>query len=497
MGRGMTVPRITALSLLAAACALLSCGCVSTDPGPAFSGVEDAVNARTSGRARVRWSRDAAGDAESARAVAGILRRGPLSAEAAARVALLNNRALQAEFEAVGIAHADFVQASLLTNPEFSASLRLPSRPPSFANTEFALAGNIVELFLLPMRKRVAAGEIERARLHAAGAALGLIAEAKAAFYTLQARQQLRTGLRLLVETNAAAADLAQRQHVAGNINDLDLATAGAAAAQARVDVLQTEAQIRADRERLNRLLGLAGGEELNWRVADRLPPIPAEEASRKNLETLALARRVDLLAARRTVDAIGEALALRTKTRYLPTALKLGVDTEREPDRTRLTGPTLDLELPIFDQGQGAIAKLAAQFRQARRQLEAAETDARSEVRAARDLLAARRTLAETYRRTLLPQQRLIVDQTQLQYNAMQAGGAGLLAARERQLNTERLYLEAWRDYWLARVELERALAGGGPVPGHGESTNEAAANMRGGGEGTPRTTGQRGSGH
>lgn len=173
----------------------------------------------------------------------------------------------------------------------------------------------------------------------------GLIAETKTAVYTLQARQQLFRRLRLIVATNDAAADLARRQHQAGNIPDVELANQQALAAQARGDAPQTQAQLRSDRERLNRLMGLA--EEVAWLVSDHLPPRPPRELSAKNLETLALAQHLDLEMARRNVVAVGSALALRTNTRYLPTAIRVGVSTEREPDRQRVTGPTLDLELP------------------------------------------------------------------------------------------------------------------------------------------------------
>ena len=93
-------------------------------------------------------------------------------------------------------------------------------------------------------------------------------------------------------------------------------------------------------------------------------------------------------------LDLIGQSLALRTKTRYVPAEIKIGVNTEKETDGSRLTGPTLDLELPIFNQGQGEIAKLTAQYRQAQRELEAMAINIRSEVREARDQMVAARDL-------------------------------------------------------------------------------------------------------
>ena len=448
---------------VAVGAALLLGGCTSSEPGGAFVGVRSAVSERAGQGVELRWSRDAAAGDETQRAVERLLRRGPLTAQTAAQVAVLNNRSLQAEFEEIGIAHADYIQAGLLSNPEFSTSFRFPNRPPSVVDAEYALAANVLDLFLLPARRKIAAGELERTKLRVAAEVLGLIAETKSAVYTLQARQQLDERLRLISQTNAAGAELARRLHDAGNITNLEFNTQQAPAVQAQTDAMQAQVLVRSDRERLNRLMSLDGTQAASWRVASTLPPIPARDPSAKQLESVAVARRLDLAEARLNVDAVGQALALRTKTRYLPTSITLGVDTERGTDRQQVTGPTLDLQLPLFDQGQGAVAKLSAQYRQAQRQLQAAEINAHSELREARALVSASRALALRYRDTVVPQARQIVEQTQVQYNAMQRGGYDLLTSRERELSAERAYLEAWRDYWTARVELERVLTGGG----------------------------------
>ncbi len=448
---------------LCAAGALLLGGCASHDPGGAFAGVQTEVSSRAGQPVDVRWNRDAAADADTLRAVQTLLNRGPLTAQRGAQIAVLNNRSLQAAFEDIGVARAEYIQAGLLGNPEFSTSFRFPGSAPYATDAEYALAANLLDLFLLPARRKVAARELERARFRVAGEVLGLIAETKGAVYTLQARAQLQERLRLIAQTNDAAAEFARQLRDAGNITELEFNNQQAPAIQTRTDTMQAQAQIQADRERLNRLMGLDGAPASAWRVAGTLPPIPAREPAMKDLENAAVARRLDLFSARANVDAIGEALALRTKTRYLPASVTLGIDTERATDRQRVTGPTLDLQLPIFDQGQGAIAKLSAQYRQARRQLEAAEINARSQVREARALVIASRALAQRYAQVVVPQRKLIVEQTQVQYNAMQRGGYDLLTARERELTAERSYLEAWRDYWIARVDLERALTGGG----------------------------------
>jgi cobalt-zinc-cadmium efflux system outer membrane protein len=253
--------------------------------------------------------------------------------------------------------------------------------------------------------------------------------------------------------------DVAQRQYDAGNIGDAELHNQQATGNQSRLDLMRAKAEVKADRERLNRLLGLSG-EQINWQIADELPSLPEKEMPLENLESLAVNQRLDLAAERKQLESIAASLRLKKNTRFIP-GVAVGVDTERTPDGQRVTGPTLDLELPIFDQGQPAVAKLAAQFEQARNNYMAHEVNVRSEVRESLDALRTAREATEFSQKHLLPLRRQILRDTQLQYNAMQKGSFELLAAKEREQNSEQTNVEALRDYWLARVALERAIGG------------------------------------
>ena len=431
-------------------------GC-ATKTAPGFGDIQKTVGSRT--EQSIEWPQTIAENDKSDAVVKQLLTQ-ELTADTAVQVAMLNNRGLRATLEEIGISRADLVQAGLVSNPQFAASFRFPDRPPSAANIEYSLAQDVLDLLLLPLRKRIAALQFEQTRLRVSHQVLQLAAEAKAAFYTVQARQQLLLRLQAVVEVNEAGVDLALRQHHAGNITDLELANQSALFQEAKLEWGKTESQARADRERLNRVLGLWGANTA-WKTGEELPAIPTTEIGLENLESLAITQRLDLAAAQQQVALAGRALALRTKTRYLPASINLGLDTERGTDRQRVTGPTLAFEVPIFDHGQGAVARLQAQYRQAQWQTEALAIDIRSEVRQARDAVIAARDLAEFYARVYLPQRIRIVNETVLQYNAMQKGTYELITAEERELTAEREYTEAWRDYWIARAELEKAVGG------------------------------------
>jgi outer membrane protein, heavy metal efflux system len=97
---------------------------------------------------------------------------------------------------------------------------------------------------------------------------------------------------------------------------------------------------------------------------------------------------------------------------------------------------------------------------------LEALAVDARSEVREQRDRMLAARDLALYYERELLPQRARILDLTLRQYNAMFKGAYDLLLAKQAEVEAEKARLAAWRDYWIARARLEKALGGSLPQP-------------------------------
>jgi cobalt-zinc-cadmium efflux system outer membrane protein len=73
--------------------------------------------------------------------------------------------------------------------------------------------------------------------------------------------------------------------------------------------------------------------------------------------------------------------------------------------------------------------------------------------------VIASRR--AEHYRSVLLPLWEQIIDQTQRQYNAMQAGVFQLLLARREQVRIGQEYVMALRNYWRAKSRLDQILAG------------------------------------
>src|ERR1700722_271611 len=240
----------------------------------AFQSVQKSIQERT-GKS-IRWEQDQAAREQALQDVRQLLRK-PLTVDAAVQIAFLNNRALQATFEEIGLSAADLLEAATIPNPRFDLAIRFPDKPPSGTYIDYGAAIDFLSIIMIPLKKRVAKDQLEAAALRVAHETLDLVSQVKTAFYSLQASQQLLRRLKSIAETDAAAFDLAQRQHEAGNISDLALAQPQATYSRSRLGIATTEAEIRQHREKLNRLLGL-WGPDVNWLIADELPEIPRSE---------------------------------------------------------------------------------------------------------------------------------------------------------------------------------------------------------------------------
>ncbi|WP_338870531.1 TolC family protein [Myxococcus stipitatus] len=441
---------------------LFASGCATVQKERGHAEVATLVEERI-GR-KTRWNQGTPEDAQVERHLDELM-KGPLTSDRAVEVALLNNPALQSTYEELGISQADMVQAGLLTNPSLSMTFGIPLTSDGESETEFSLVQGFLELFTMPLRKKVAREQFDADTLRVAHQALATAAEVRKAYREVQARQQLVELRRMVLVAADAAAELATLQYGQGNINDLALVTEKAFAEDTRLDLAREELALVEDREHLNQMLGLWGA-RTGWSITEKLPAPPAEEVSLEQLESRAVKQRLDIDAARKQVSALWNALELARSTRYIG-RVDVGASVHGDPNGPRLLGPSLTVDLPIFDQRQALIARLEAQHRQGERQLAELSINARSNVRAARARLMTLRSVAERYQRGILPLREQVVEQSQLQYNAMQIGLYVLLEAKREQIGAYRTYIETIRDYWMALADLEQLV--GGQLPGAG----------------------------
>jgi outer membrane protein, heavy metal efflux system len=422
----------------------------------AFRKVQEEVNARAG--IDVQWEREMASREQTSAIVQKLLKK-PLTVSSAVQIALLNNRGLQATFEEVGIAQADVIEAVTLPNPSVDFEVQFPLVAGTLNRYAWLVAQEFVRLLMIPLKKKLSEERLEAIELRVADETLDLVARVKAAYFMVQADQQLISRLKLIQETHAASLELAQKQYKAGNITDLALLQSQASYSQGRLDIVRAERDLRDKREELTRLLGL-WGPQTAWKIRGDIMPIPDSDFSVKGLESLAVAQRLDLRAAHRDLMSIVTALGLTRIYRWVP-VLEFGFAGERDIEGALNMGPSFRLEIPIFNQGQARIAKATSELRRAENRLAALAVEIRSETRELRDRLISLRDMAKFYHDDLLPTRIKIVNRALLEYNAMQLSPYELFLAKSQEMEAERSYIDTVRDYWITRAKLERTVGG------------------------------------
>lgn len=183
---------------------------------------------------------------DSGAAIAPLLAAGPLSADAAVHIALLNNPGLQVSLAAEGVNISDAALAGS------------PARRK---------AGQDIVLLSAQTRKAwtraVAAAQIAR-----------LAAEAK--------------------DSAEAGGELARRMARAGNWSKLQQAREQLLLADAAAQLARARQAAFSEREKLIVLLGLWGA-QTGFTLPDRLPELPAQPRELPDVESLALQQRLDL----------------------------------------------------------------------------------------------------------------------------------------------------------------------------------------------------------
>ncbi len=447
--------RASGLALLAV---VVLTGCASMDLRAGFSEVGGVVQERAG--ASVVWSQGTDLDKEAEDKVQALLRR-QLTADDAVQVALLNNRELQALYADLGVAQADLVQAGLYKNPILDAAVLFPLsgiRP----DLQLTVVLGFLDAFYVPLRKRVATAAFEESKLRVTGAVLDFAARVRAAFYAHQANEETLELRQTIVDALAASFEVSRRLYEGGNIRDLDLARSRAEAEASKLALRSAEAAARQSREELNELMGVWGA-ATQWTLEKRLAEVSAEPLPLDELEHLALARSVDLGLARQRIVVAGEQLGYDRAKALVQTA-ELGAEAEREPVEGWRVGPVLSVPIPLFDQGQARVGRAASEFRRAHLDYYALAVRVRATARVVQERVRAAQDRALYYRDIVLPLQQRIVNEAQLQYNAMQVGIFQLLRDRERQIEIGAAYVETLREYWMARSDL--ALLSSGRLP-------------------------------
>ena len=449
---------MTRLAIIAAASLLLA-GCASFSPDGGFGKVSQLTQERTGQGVALQRSPE---DAQIAQNRVAELLQAALTADAAVEVALLNNRGLQAKFGDLGIAESELVRAGRLKNPSLSFGRMSGGGGVEIERT---VLFDILGLLTMPMAKEVGQQRFEQAQYQAAYDAVSLAADVRRAYFDAVAAQELAKFYEQVKETADVSNELAKRMLQAGNFNKLAQMREQAFYADATAQLARAQHQAAAQREKLIRLLGLYG-EQLNFRLPQRLPELPKQVLEPQNAEQTAMDKRLDVQMAKRAAEATAKSLHLTNATRMV-NVLDVAYKNKSESGAPRANGYEIELELPLFDFGSTRAARAQATYMQAVNRTAEVAVNARSEVREAYSAYRTAYDLAQHYRDEVVPLRKRISEENLLRYNGMLIGVFELLTDAREQVAGVTGYVQALRDFWVAETNLQTALTARSPAAG------------------------------
>ncbi|MFC3694612.1 TolC family protein [Chenggangzhangella methanolivorans] len=405
----------------------------------------------------------------------------PLTADAAVQIALLNNLGLQAEYNALGVSEAEFVEASLPPSPTVSIERVAGSGD---LDIERRLIADLFQLLTLPRRAKIAETEFRAAQYKAIAATFRTAAEARRAFYKAVAARETTAFLEAARGSAGAAAELTKKLGETGAATKLNQARSGALYAEVATELAEARLEAAKEREALTRQLGL-WGRDLDYRLPARLPSFPRLK-TQGDVEATAIRRRVDIIGDRLELDALAQSYGLTEQTRAISMLELTGLANHAksaEGDKANPKGFEVAVQIPIFDFGKARSAKARETYMGAVNRLLEKAVNARSEAREAYATYRGRHDIARSYQSRVLPLRKVITEEAQLQYNGMLVDAFELLTNARENVASNVAAIRAKRDFFLADVDFQAALIGGGtasepaPEPKLASATSASAA--------------------
>jgi outer membrane protein TolC len=432
----------------------MASGCTSFSPDGGMSAVSAIATPELKADV-VKISGD--DDVAEANARVAQMLKSQLSANTAVRIALLNNKGLQAAYNELGVAEAASVEASLPPNPTFSLS-RVST--PVELDIEERIVANIVALVTLPARTEIAAERFRQAQLRAAEETLRVGIKTRRSYYRAVAALELVASLSQAASAANSAAKLAKQLVETGAMNKLDQAREDAFYADVVTQLAKARQQAASEREQLIRAMGLLGADPL--KLPKTLPALPKRPHTAIDVETEALRRRLDLQIARIEANTLAKSYGLTKATHFINLLEVTGVArTQHDPGGPHGTGGGVesDFQVPIFDFGEARLRQAGEAYMEAVNRLSEKAVNARSEAREAYQAYRSTYEVANHYRKDVLPLRQIISGETMLRYGAMQIDVFSLLTDARQHIAANIGAIEAERDFWLADTDLDAAI--------------------------------------
>lgn len=408
-----------------------------------------------------------------------LLLSAPMSVSEVTQMALIKNSDLKKIYSELGFAAADVYQAGRIRNPIFSYS-QLDSNQSGEQNLiTLGFITSLADLLTLPSRRQLALQQLSLAKKSVGSEILNVIAEVQHAYFKYHAASQISLIKKQIHKVEQLSYELAKRYHQAGNIGERELLEEAVKAKNAKVEMLRADSHAHQNRLILANLLNLKI--DGDWEIVT-VTYLPSDDGKKVDqLVSLAHRSRLDLLASHEKAQLLANRLDITNWSRLIGD-LDAGFEWERETDGARLNGPTVELELPIFNQHADQNIRAYSELEIALAEVSQLTNQINNEIQLRVKEKENARLRVNEYLNNIIPTKSAIVERAQQQENYMLIGTFELLHTKVKEYQSYIGLLEAISDFWIAHFRLMHAagdslsyeIFSGAPVIDVGELINQ-----------------------
>ena len=383
----------------------------------------------------------------------------PLTPDALAVLAVLENPDLKAQRAKLGVADAQAFAARLLPDPSFQGSFdKLISGPDAYNGYGAQIGFDLSQLRTARVTRESGEASKRQVRLDLAWAEWQTAGQVR----LLGVRVLSLTSQLALAQASAESAErmfaATQRAAARGDVSSGDLDARRQALLDASTKLRTAEQDLAAAKAELNTQLGLSPTMDLKLAP----PPEPILPPSAEVLFEQSVDRRLDLQALRAGYQ-VAEAELHKAVLQQFPN-LSLTIAAARDTADNRTIGPQIGFTLPLWNRNRGGIAIASATREQLRAEYTARLFQTRAEIETAVAALAALRRQQDVLRGQLPEIERYAVATQRAAARgdlARATADTALQGARDRQLALLQL------DQQIAEQTIALELLSGGPSEG------------------------------
>ncbi|MFT5113878.1 MAG: outer membrane protein TolC [Parasphingorhabdus sp.] len=379
----------------------------------------------------------------------------PLKIKDAEKIALHRNALLKVKLANVGLAAADYAQAGRMENPGFS--LARFSSEDFEATTLFDIGG----IVLMPLRRKIAARQLQSAQYRAAGDVLDHLKSTRDLWIKAVTEIQKTRLMEEVLEAGETTNELTRQMTAIGHSSKRESGESELALVEMRTALSRQRIVEISTHEQLVQALGIWGSDASIVVLPDKLQLQPEKPIPYEKVAEFAVRNRLDVQIAKLELEGMANNLKLTKRSPFF-NVIELGSVLEKvEGEKER--GFEIEFSLPLFDWGGIKTEKARIAFLQAEAQAQSTVVSAASQARDA--LHAYRRTwdIANAYSDQVLPIQEALNREELLRYNGMLISVFDLLKNAKKSLQIKIRQIEALRDFWLADNRLRHTLVAAG----------------------------------